>query len=93
MNLMEPRFPLGRTCATAAVVKWAEKQTIDLAGYLRRHHCGDGGDLCKEDKQANQDALQDGARILSCYRIQDRKIYVITEADRSMTTVLFAEEY
>lgn len=93
MNLMEPRFPLGRTYATAAVARWAEKTGTDLARYLRRHHCGDWGDLDTEDKQANETALETGARILSCYRQGDRKIFVITEADRSMTTVLFATEY
>lgn len=93
MNLLSPRFALGRTYATAAVARWADKTGINLAGYLRRHHCGDWGDLCKEDKQANEDALAHGARILSAYLTGDRKIYVITEADRSMTTILFAEEY
>jgi len=93
IDLTKPRFPLGRTCATAAVSQWAEKHGIDLTDYLRRHHCGDWGDLDDEDKQANEDALRNGARILSCYRLKNQKIYCITEADRSMTTLLFASEY
>ncbi len=88
-----PRFPLGRTCATAALALWAEQENIDLTEYLRRHHFGDWGDLCDEDKAANEDALRDGARILSAYLTEGRKIYCITEADRSMTTILFAKEY
>lgn len=88
-----PRFPLGRTYATAAVTRWAEQEKIDLAGYLRRHHRGDWGDLDEGDKAANEQALETGARILSCYLVGDRKIYVITEAGRSMTNVLFATEY
>lgn len=93
MNLLEPRFLLGRYYATAALAKWAEQSGIDLAKYMRRHHCGDWGDLDSEDKQANEDALEHGSRIFSCYLVSDKKIYIITEADRSMTTVLFASEY
>lgn len=88
-----PRFSLGRTYATAAVTRWAEREKIDMADYLRRHHSGDWGDLCDEDKQANEDALIYGDRIFSSYLTGDRKIYAITAADRSMTTILFAEEY
>lgn len=88
-----PQFELGGTYATAAVTRWAEQEKIDLSYYLARHHCGDWGDLDPEDKKANEEALETGARILSCYRTQNRKIYCITEADRSMTTVLFACEY
>lgn len=93
MNLMEPKFTLGKTYATAAVAAWAERHGIDLARYLRRHHCGDWGDLAEEDKLANEDALSDGSRIFSYYQVHDKKIYIITEADRSHTTVLFASEY
>ena len=57
MNLMEPKFHLGKTYATAAVAAWAERQGIDLARYLRRHHCGDWGDLDEDDKRVNEDAL------------------------------------
>jgi hypothetical protein len=93
MNILEPRFQVGKTFATAAVVAWAERNKIDLNKLLWRHHCGDWGDLDTEDKQANEDALEHGTRILSAYRMQNEKIYIITEADRSMTTILFAREY
>lgn len=93
MNLMEPRFPLGRTYATAAVTRWSQQHGIDLSKLLRRHHCGDWGDLDPEDKHANEDALEHGSRIFSAYLTGGRKIYAITEADRSMTTLLFANEY
>ena len=88
-----PRFLLGRTCATAGVTKWAEENDTDLANYLRRHHCGDWGELEEDDQVANENALETGARIFSCYLIGSRKIYIITEADRSITTILFASEY
>ena len=63
--------------------------------YLRRHHCGDWGDeLGTEDKQANEDALAVGTRLLSCYRTTGGdRLYIITEHDRSRTTVLLPSEY
>ena len=87
---MEPRFPLGRTVATAAVMALG----IDLASYMHRHHCGDWGDLEEGDNQMNEDAMINGDRILSCYQVgDDRRIYIITEADRSSTCVMLPEEY
>lgn len=89
-RIMEPRFPLGQTVATPASLALG----IDLASYLRRHHCGDWGDLDDEDKQSNEEALELGLRILSCYQVGDgKRIYIITEADRSSTCVLLPEEY
>jgi len=89
-HLMTPRFPLGRTVGTPGALALG----IDLASYLRRHHCGDWGDLDAEDKQANEEALKDGTRILSCYLVgEGRRIYIITEWDRSSTCILRPEEY
>jgi hypothetical protein len=93
MNLMKPRFEIGKIYATAGVTRWAEKHEIDLTRYIRRHHCGDWGDLDAEDRQANEDALEHGARIFSAYVTDDRKIYIVTEYDRSMTTIMLATEY
>ena len=93
MNLMEPRFLLGKTFATAAVTAFAEESKIDLTRFMWRHHCGDWGDLDAEDKQANENALEHGGRIFSSYHLEGKKLYVITEVDRSMTTILFATEY
>jgi hypothetical protein len=89
-HMMEPLFPLGKTVATPGAIALG----IDLASYMRRHHCGDWGDLCDDDKQANEDALDHGDRILSCYKVGGgRRIYIITEADRSSTCILLPEEY
>ena len=90
-HIMTPRFPLGRTVATPGALALG----IDLASYMRRHHCGDWGDgLCEEDKQANENSLKDGTRLLSCYHVgKGRRLYIITEADRSLTTALLPEEY
>ena len=89
--LMQPRFLLGRTYATPGAIAL----DVDLSKYLRRHHCGDWGEeLCAEDKQANEDALKDGTRLLSCYRTPGGdRLYIITEHDRSLTTALLPEEY
>ena len=65
-----------------------------VAECLRRHAKRDWGDLDEQDKKENELSLREGFRILSSYRYKDgKKIWIITEADRSMTTVLFPEEY
>ncbi|MEI6656868.1 MAG: hypothetical protein WCP45_19035 [Verrucomicrobiota bacterium] len=91
IHLMQPRFPLGKTYATPGALAL----DVDLSAYLRRHHCGDWGEeLCAEDKQANEDALKYGTRLLSCYRTaKGARLYIITEHDRSITTLLLPEEY
>jgi len=89
-RLMQPRFPLGRIFATPGALAL----NVDLAAYLRRHHCGDWGDeLCAEDKQANEDALHYGTRLLSRFSTPAGSIYVITEANRASTTILLPSEY
>ena len=89
--MMQPRFPLGKIFATPGAIALG----VDLAAYLRRHHCGDWGEeLDDEDKQANEDALLENLRLLSCYRTPEGdRLYVITEHDRSVTTILLPEEY
>lgn len=83
-------FPLGLIFATRGVADMG----IDVGPYLRRHVRGDWGDLCDEDKQLNEKALQDGERLLSCYNLENgRRIYIITERDRKVTTILLPEEY
>ena len=86
-------FPLGRTVATPGALAALEKAGIGPACLLARHHQGDWGELSPEDAEANQQALEQGSRIFSSYRVGDRKIWVITEADRSATTVLLPEDY
>lgn len=90
-QLMQPRFPVGMTYATPGALAL----NVDLTRYLRRHHCGDWGDeLCAEDKAANEQALKDGSRLLSCYRTPaGDRLYIITEWDRSMTTIMLPSEY
>ena len=90
-EIMQPRFPVGMTYATPGALAL----DVDLMKYLRRHHCGDWGDeLCADDKAANEQALKDGSRLLSCYRTPaGDRLYIITEWDRSVTTIMLPSEY
>jgi hypothetical protein len=64
-----------------------------LAALVRRHLSGDWGDVGAEDAKANEAALKWGERILSSYKVGEEKLWVITEADRSSTTVMTPGEY
>lgn len=85
-------FDLGRLVATPAALALAESLE-EFAPFLARHAAGDGGDLCDEDKQANAHAIEHGLRVLSAYAINGEKFWIITEADRSSTTILLPEDY
>lgn len=88
-------FPLGQVVATPGALAAVKASGQDAMHYIRRHQRGDWGDVCREDAQANEDAVRLGMRILSVYYLppESIKIYVITEHDRSLTTMLLAEEY
>lgn len=86
----KPLFELGKICATPG----AAALEIDLGQLLHRHHCGDWGEeLGEDDRQANEAALRKGKRILSCYMVSGVRLYIITEWNRSVTTVMLADEY
>ena len=89
----ESRFPLGRLAITLRALENLAAKEIQLA--LNRHATGDWGELPEEDERENQRALACGSRLFSAYRSEDgqTQFYVITEADRSVTTVLLPEEY
>ena len=89
-----PFFPLGRVLATPHALAVLEDHGVTPAGLLGRHARGDWGDLDPEDVQANRDALREGLRLLSSYRLADGvKVWIITEADRSATTLLLPDDY
>jgi hypothetical protein len=84
-------FPLGQLVATAnATVRLS---TEEVLSGLRRHACGDWGDLPPEDTLANDAALQQGGRLFSAYGFGAARFWIITDADRSVTTVLLPEDY
>lgn len=60
---------------------------------IYRHGKNDWGDMCDEDKEANDEALKDGGRLMSSFNYEDTNVWIITEADRRVTTVLFPEDY
>lgn len=88
-----PAFNLGRTVATPEALRQLGKLGVPPIRLIARHASGDWGDLCAQDRQANEEAIRDDERILSAYQLEGQKFYVITEADRSVTTVLLAYEY
>lgn len=89
----KPLFNLGRTVATRGALAAMENVGVVPFVLLCRHACGDWGDLDDEDKQQNDAALRLGSRIFSAYIVEEVKFWVITEADRSATTILLPEEY
>src|SRR5499426_3260258 len=94
MNRLLRRFPLGRIVATPDVLRALEQAYQSPFEFLERHQTGDWGDLCEDDKRENEFSVHNGFRILSAYRTRnDVKIWVITEADRSVTTLLLPHEY
>ena len=91
---LQPKFTLGSIVATPSALQEIENSGQSPADFLSRHVKGDWGELCEEDRQLNDQALIDGGRVLSTYRtLKNVRIWVITEADRSATTLLLPEEY
>jgi hypothetical protein len=89
-----PLFSLGQLLATPAALRLLANHGIQPITLLQRHSGGDWGDLDEHDRHQNHFALRAGLRILSSYRISDTdKVWIITEADRSCTTILLPEEY
>ena len=98
MVISNTRFPLGRLVTTAGVnIKLIEDAEFSrfVSESLTRHATGDWGDMSQEDKRENDLALKAGnLRIFSAYEKSELpKIWIITEADRSVTTILFPDEY
>lgn len=94
MNRLLPKFSLGRIVATPGALEALEEANQNPFEFLERHQAGDWGELCEDDKSENEFSLKNGFRILSAYRtLHDVKVWVITEADRSVTTLLLPREY
>jgi hypothetical protein len=89
-----PTFHLGRIVATPGAIVALEFAGADALELLRRHANGDWGDLGVEDKRLNDEAILNGSRILSAYNLAGgERLWVLTEGDRSATTLLLPEEY
>ena len=102
------KFELGQVVMTRGVADFAAENTRFSAFVTRcmiHHAAGDWGDLTEEDIEMNNDALKNGGRLFSAYNFREpfateseygerrNKIWIITEYDRSATTVLFPDEY
>ncbi len=90
------KFELGQVVMTRGVADFVGddlSRRVALLELLQLHSLGDWGTVCIEDAAANERALVEGSRLLSAYEIGDIKVWIITEADRSSTTILFPDEY
>jgi hypothetical protein len=90
---MRAPLPLGRVVATPGALKLFMEAGGHPFDLLARHVTGDWGELCAFDRRQNEIALREGLRVLSSYEISAGKVWIITEADRSITTILLPEEY
>lgn len=96
---VQQKFQLGTIVATTnamtQIIQTGTPPAEVIGNLLARHMVGDWGVVCKEDKQTNDDALAGGGRLMSVYKVDgiDDNVWVITEWDRSVTTVLMPEDY
>ena len=92
MTTFTTNFPLGKTVVTSHAL--ASLHLADVNHAIIRHARGDWGDVGPEDKAENELSLKEGLRLFSAYSDRNgTKFWIITEADRSATTVLLPEDY
>lgn len=91
--LFEAKFPTGRVVITPAASDLLEKHKKNPLEFIERHVNKDWGDVSEADGEENDFSVDNQLRIMSVYRIEGEKIYIITEADRSVTTILLPEDY
>lgn len=90
---MMGHLPLGKVVATPGALKLLSDAGEHAFDHLARHARGDWGELCTFDRRQNEIALREGTRVLSSYPVGEGKVWIITEADRSVTTILLPKEY
>lgn len=86
-------FPTGHLVAPPSALDHLSRSGASAFDLIHRHASGDWGNIHLDDRALNDRAVRSGSRILSAYRIGSERIYVITEWDRSATTILLASEY
>ncbi|CAH7048704.1 Type I restriction endonuclease subunit M [Vibrio chagasii] len=87
-------FDLGKVVCTQGIAELLKNNIgVNLPIYLHRHQNGDWGNVCVEDKLTNDEATKTGERVLSSYTISNEQVWIITERDRSCTTILLPNEY
>ncbi|RMX08215.1 hypothetical protein D8I35_03635 [Corticibacter populi] len=88
------RFPLGRVLMTQGVQALSSQGRLNPFVFIARHAMGEWGNVCDEDRATNDRALRVGARLMSVYEVDaTTTVWVITECDRSVTTLLLPSEY
>jgi len=91
---MPARFQLGQIVATPGALVALATSGENAAEFLKRHVRGDYGVIDEEDRRLNDEAIQEGNRILSAYVLKNgERLWIITQADRSSTCCLLATEY
>lgn len=100
MNSVKPKFNLGQVVITQGALAALEDSSQSASPFLKRHQSGDWGEVCEDDKKLNDESVahegdeDQQQRVLSCYRTtKNERIWIITEWDRSVTTILLPEEY
>ncbi|PTB18258.1 hypothetical protein C9I57_24060 [Trinickia symbiotica] len=90
-----PLFRLGEIFATPGALALLQQTGTDVVDLLMRHVKGDWGVVCPQDARSNDRAVETGTRIVSAYELGDRRerLWIVTEADRRMTTLLLPAEY
>ncbi|CAK3560803.1 Type I restriction endonuclease subunit M [Vibrio crassostreae] len=87
-------FDLGKVVCTQGIAELLNNNIgVNLPIYLHRYQNGDWGNVCVEDKLTNDEATKTGERVLSSYTICNEQVWIITERDRSCTTILLLNEY
>ncbi len=93
LTLKRPLFRLGQIVATPGVLNLLNQHSVSAWPYIERHVSGDWGCVPPEDARENELSVQNGFRVLSAYDIAGQRVWIITEADRSATTLLMPYEY
>ena len=95
-----PKFKSGKIVATPAAMKMLNDKMISPLSFLQRHQSGDfGKNLCEQDKELNEEAiahegnLEKQQRVFSSYKVGKSTLYIITEFDRSVSTLLLPSDY
>ena len=86
-------FPTGGLYATPGAKSFLQCQGLTTLDIFERHVSGDWSEMDAEDQASNRNAVENGGRVVSAYLLKGQKIWIITEADRSVTTILLPSEY
>lgn len=90
----EPLFHMGRIVITPGAINALKKSGENGGEFLARHERGEWGIVCPDDQKRNNMALIEGERLVSSYALKSgAEMWIITEADRTVTTLLLPEEY